>query len=104
MTKRNKYTDSTDFEDFIDEYLRDADHSRGFLNASLEAYIEDGDFKAFMHSLELVIKSRQSIKSFSEEANLNRANLYDMFKGKKSPQFKTILKILTKLGYTLKVA
>ena len=60
--------------------------------------------EVFLISLELVIKARQSMKSFSEESQLNRSNLYAIFKGKKKPQFRTVLKILSQLGYTLKVA
>ena len=103
MNKRkSKY--SVSLGNVLDEYLQDSERSRGFLNVSLEEYLKDGDFAEFMHSLELVIKSRQSIKSFSEESNLNRANLYAIFRGKKKPQFATILKILAHLGYSLKVA
>lgn len=103
MTNK-KHKNSIGLDDFILRQLDDKATIKEFLNAGLQTYLEDGNFDAFMHSLELVIKARQSVKSFSEETNLNRANLYDMFKGKKSPQFKTILKILAKLGYTLKVA
>lgn len=103
MTNK-KHKHSIGLDDFILRQLDDKAMIKEFLNAGLKTYLEDGNFDEFLHSLEIVIKARQSIKSFSEETNLNRANLYDMFKGKKSPQFKTILKILAKLGYTLKVA
>jgi probable addiction module antidote protein len=103
MTNK-KHKNSIGLNDFILRQLDDKAMIKEFLNAGLMTYIEDGNFDEFLHSLQIVIKARQSIKSFSEETNLNRANLYDMFKGKKSPQFKTILKILAKLGYTLKVA
>jgi probable addiction module antidote protein len=103
MTKR-KYKCSTSFDEFMMEKLYDPEFSREFLNISLKEYLEDGDFDEFMRSLELVIKSRQSIKSFSEEANMNRANLYAIFRGRRKPQFGTVLKILSKLGYELKVA
>lgn len=103
MTK-NKYKCSTSFENYMIEKLQDQELTREFLNISLQEYVEDGDFNEFMRSLELVIKSRQSLKSFSEEANMNRANLYAIFRGRRKPQFGTVLKILSKLGYELKVA
>jgi DNA-binding phage protein len=45
-----------------------------------------------------------SVRQFAKEAEIDRTNLYDLFKGKKKPQLKTVLKILAKLGYTLKIA
>lgn len=102
MTK--EYKNSISLDVFMADYLKDKERAKGFLNTSLESYLEDGNVNEFLHSLELVLKSRQSLKSFSEETNLNRSNLYDIFRGRKKPQLHTILKILAKLGYTIKVA
>lgn len=102
MTK--KYKNSVDAEDFLIEKLQDQELAKEFLNVSLESLLEDSDFTSFLNSLELVVKSRQSLLSFAKETNLSRSNLYAIFEGKKKPQLKTILKILSKLGYTLKVA
>lgn len=95
---------SVDFEDYLDEYLQSSENTRDFLNVTLESYAEDGDFEAFMHALEIVLKSRQSLLSFAKETKLSRTNLYEIFKGKRKPQLHTVLKILTKLGYKLKIA
>lgn len=102
MTKKYKY--SIPLDDFLIEQLKDKDMARGFLNESLNTYIENGNFEEFLYSLEIVLKSRQSVTSFSKEAKLNRSNLYDIFRGRKKPQLHTILKILAQLGYTIKVA
>lgn len=102
MTK--KYKKSIPLDDFLIKQLKDKDMARGFLNESLKTYIEDNNIEEFLYSLEIVLKARQSLRSFSEEANLNRSNLYDIFRGRKKPQLHTVLKILAKLGYTIKVA
>lgn len=99
-----KYNNSINFDEILDEKLKDPEIAKEFLNASLESYLEDGIFDEFLRSLELVIKARQSLLSFSEETGLNRANLYALFKNKKKPKFETVLKILSKLGYSFKVA
>jgi probable addiction module antidote protein len=99
-----KYKNSVSLEDGMIDYLQDRERAKGFLNVSLESYVEDGNINEFLHSLELVLKARQSIKSFSEEANMNRSNLYAIFSGKRKPQIHTVLKILAKLGYKFKVA
>ena len=69
-----------------------------------QQYVNDGDFNAFFRSLEMVIKSRDSISGFCEKAGIDRAMLYDIFAGKRVPRVDTLAKILKTLGYNLKVA
>ncbi len=92
------------FEDDLLERLKDLEYQKEFLNASLEDYTSDGDFKSFFKSLEYVIKVRGSVSEFSKKTNLNRRNLYSMFEGEKKPQLDTIIKVLNELGYSLKIA
>lgn len=98
------YKNSVYLEDYLIEKLKDEEMAKEFLNVSLEGLLKDGNLDAFLNSLELVVKSRQSLLSFAKETNLSRSNLYGIFRGKKKPQLSTVLKILSKLGYTLKVA
>ena len=95
---------SVNFDDYLSEKLKDRDFAREYLNASLETYLEDNDFSEFARSLEFVIKANESVSQFAREAGLNRGNLYSIFNNKKKPQFETIVMILTKLGFQLKVA
>jgi probable addiction module antidote protein len=99
-----KYKGSIPWEEFLIRELQDEEFAREFLNDSFMEYIKGGSFNAFFRSLERVIKARMSVRQFAKEAEIDRTNLYDLFKGKKKPQLKTVLKILAKLGYTLKIA
>jgi probable addiction module antidote protein len=101
---KSTHKNSMVLDDFILRQLYDKSSIKEFLNVTLETYVEDGNIDEFLSGLELVIKARQSLKSFSEEAKLNRSNLYAIFRGKRKPQMHTILKILSQLGYKLKVA
>jgi len=94
----------SDLNDFIIEQLKDEEFQKEYMNQSLAQYIEDGDFNAFFRSLELVIKSRESISDFCKKAGIDRAMLYGIFKGKRIPRVDTLAKILKTLGYSLKVA
>ena len=94
----------TEFSDFLIEELKDEEFQKEYLNASLEEYIQDGDFSAFFRSLEYVIKSRDSISNFCKKANIDRAMLYQAFKGDRVPRVDTLAKILKELGFTLRVA
>ena len=90
--------------EFIIEQLKDEEFQKEYMNESLAEYINDGDFNAFFRSLELVIKSRDSISGFCEKAGIDRAMLYQIFNGKRVPRVDTLAKILKTLGYNLKVA
>ncbi len=94
----------TELNDFIIEQLKDEKFQKEYMNESLAEYINDGDFNAFFRSLELVIKSRDSISGFCEKAGIDRAMLYQIFNGKRVPKVDTLAKILKTLGYKLKIA
>ena len=96
--------DFPSYEDVLNEELQDEEFQRAYLNATLEEYLEDGDFNEFFKCLERVIKARGSVKSFSEQVGVDRANLYLMFKGDKIPRLDTVCKILKGFGYSLKIA
>jgi len=95
---------SVPWDEVANELLQDEELAKGYLNDSFMNYIEDGDFKMFFKALERVVKARVSIREFAKQAEMDRANLHAIFNGKKKPQFRTVLKILAKLGYTLRVA
>lgn len=102
MNKIDKNT--TDWNDFMLEQLKDEEFAKGYLNESLMEYIENGDFKLFFKSLEDVVKVRSSVRKFAQKAKLDRANLCAILKGKRKPQLHTVLKIISELGYSFKVA
>lgn len=94
----------TELNEFIIEQLKDEEFQKEYMNESLAEYINDGDFNAFFRSLELVIKSRDSISGFCKKAGIDRAMLYQIFNGERVPRLDTLAKILKTLGYNLKVA
>lgn len=94
----------TNLNEFLIEQLKDTEFQKEYMNESLAEYINDGDFNAFFRSLEMVIKSRDSISSFCKKAGIDRAMLYQVFKGERIPKVDTLAKILKTLGYNLKIA
>ncbi len=94
----------TELNEFIIEQLKDEEFQKEYMNESLAEYINDGDFNKFFRSLELVIKSRDSISGFCEKAGIDRAMLYQIFNGERVPRMDTLAKILKTLGYNLKIA
>lgn len=100
----SKYKNSTPLEEILMKELDSPKSISEFLNASLELYLEDGDFNSFYRSLEYVIKAQDNITNFAKRTNISRAALYDIFKNKKEPKIQTIAKILAELGYKIQVA
>ena len=98
------YKNTTKFEDVFCEIVNNKEQLRDFLNIAFEDYLEDGDFNAFYRSLELVIKSRDTMQNFAEKVELSKMGLYNVIKGKKEPKITTLAKILKELGFSLKVA
>jgi probable addiction module antidote protein len=95
---------SITLDEFMYDVLQDEELAKEYLNNSFMNYIEDGDFNMFFKTLERIVKARMSVREFAKQAEIDRAHLYAIFNGKKKPQFRTVLKILAKLGYTLRVA
>ncbi len=104
MNMNKLKNNTTSYEELENKLMGDSEFQKEYLNLSLEEYLTDGDFNKFYKSLEKVIKSRESITSFSKKVNIDRANLYTLFNGEKVPRLDTIAKILKELGYSIKVA
>ena len=101
MTKINN---TIDLENYLIDDLKNEENLKLYLNTSLKDYIEDGDFNSFYKSLEIVIKSKDSVSNFANKIGMSRTHLYSLFNGKKEPKFSTVIKIVQELGYELEVA
>lgn len=99
-----KYKHSTPYEEVMMDFLSTPETINEYLNASLELYLEDGDFNGFFRSLEYVVKAQDTMTNFAKRTKMSRAALYDIFRNRKEPKIQTIAKILAELGYTLRVA
>lgn len=89
-------------EDYINERLQNPEFQQIYLQESILAYTEDGDYGAFYRALEQVIKARTTVKQFAEQIGMHRANLVDILHCKtKAPTLITISRILDGLGYSL---
>jgi probable addiction module antidote protein len=88
-----------DMDDYIIDLLKNPEESEAYLNASIEAYMEDGNIAAFCIALEHLVKSRCPVAEFSEKYNINRKQLYRIFKNEINPSMESVLKILKSLGF-----
>lgn len=100
----DKYKNSVSLENVFCDVFNTKEELKEYLSYAFEKYIEDGNFNVFYRSLELAIKSKDTMTGFANKVNLSNMGLYNIVKGKKEPKITTLVKILKELGLTLKVA
>lgn len=88
-------------DDYIIDLLKDPEEAEAYLNASIDEYINDGDRAAFCIALEHLVKSKCPVTEFSKKNNLNRKQLYRIFKNEINPSMDFVLKILNLLGFKI---
>lgn len=96
-------TKAFELSKLIDNELKTEEDIKEWLSLNLAEYLEDGNLNAFVRSLEYVVRAKDNISNLSRKTGISRSNLYAIFRGEVTPQFDTVLKMLKKLGYTLKV-
>lgn len=99
-----KNTKDFDLSKIIESELKTEEDIKEWLSLNLDEYLQDGDLNAFVRALEYVVRVKDNISNISRKTGISRSNLYAIFNGDVTPQFDTVLKLLKKLGYTLKVA
>ena len=89
------------YDEYLIESLKDPNEAEGYLNASLEAYMEDNDAMALMLSLEHLARAKYSITQMSKQTGIPRQNLYKIFDNTTNPNFNTIFTLIKSLGFKL---
>jgi len=72
----------------------------GFIEASIEEARKDTDPKYLVHALETAARARGMLVT-AQEADIDRASLYDILSGETDPRASTLFKIADALGYRL---
>ena len=87
---------TVDYDEFLNEELKDLDYAAGYLTACLE----EGE-DVFFLGIRNVAKAQGGMKSLSDATKLNRESLYDMLSTTGNPLFSNITTVLHKLGLEL---
>lgn len=83
--------------------LCDPAEAKAYLDVALDEFESDGDREAFLVALRNVVEARGGLAALSEQAHLNRQNLYRALSPKGNPKLETIGAILHGLGFRLTV-
>lgn len=89
------------YDEYLIETLKNPKEAEGYLNASLEAYMEDNDAMALMLSLEHLARAKYSITQMAKQTGIPRQNLYKIFDNEINPNFNTVFTLIKSLGFRL---
>ena len=93
------------FDNHLMSQLQDPEFQKGWLELTLEEFLQDGDVNAFTRCLTYVVRARVKnakrgeISRLAKELNLDRSNLSEIVNGNKQPRLETAFKLLNGLGY-----
>lgn len=93
------------FDDDMIERLQDPEFQKGWLELTLNEFLEDGDLDTFIRCLTYVVKARVKsggrgeISRLAKELKIDRGNLSEIVNGNKQPHLETAFKLLNGLGY-----
>lgn len=91
-------TKTTHFD--VSEHLRTPEEMAAYLEASIEE--SDGDAMFIAKALGDIARAR-GMTQVARDAGLSRESLYKALSGERTPNFDTILKVITALGLQLHV-
>jgi len=103
MNKETLLKHTTSYEDGLIEDLKDPKEAQAYLEASLEAYEEDGHTDALLLALGHVAKAQGGIGKLAKRTNVSREHLYDLLASKHNPRLDNVLSILSGLGFRVRL-
>ena len=105
-TKLQKYIENApDFETDLLNRLQDIEYQKGWLELTLNEFLENGDLDTFIRCLTDVVKARVQasgrgeITRLAKELKIDRSNLSEIVNGAKQPRLETAFKLLNGLGF-----
>ncbi len=85
----------------VDKLKKDERDVSAYLNASMEAFEEDGNLHAFLLAVRTIVEVKGGFSKLSKQTGLNREHLYRLLSDKGNPTLYSLLKILNALGYPI---
>ena len=96
ITKRKKKL--RNYDEWLIESLKDPKEAKLYLKAAFEEYDKDKDLDILLHSIWAYAKA-QGVSDLAKKSNINRQNLYRLFKAERNPRFKTMESIAKGVGF-----
>ena len=88
-----------DIHESLDHELRDPEYATLYLNDALQS----GSPEEFYLALRNIIRANQGMSKIAAETELGRESLYKALSESGNPQFSTIYKIVSSLGFQISI-
>ena len=94
-----------DFDEHMIQELQNPEYEQGWLEITLQDFLEDGNIDTFIRCLTYVVRARGrgEISNLAKITKLNRTNISDIVNGKTKPHLDTAFKLLNGLGYKYEI-
>lgn len=103
-TMKKSYKSLPKYEDYLIQKLKNKHHATLYLQEALSDYQEHGDPEILMLAFRHIAIAQGGIAFLAQKAHLNEKTLYRTLSKKGNPTLDTIWKLLSVLGFKLKVA
>ncbi len=91
------------YEDGLIEDLKDPEEAQAYLEATLNAYEEDGNTDALLLALGHVAKAQGGIGQVAKRTGMSREHWYEILAGKQTPRLDHWLAALSALGFRVRL-
>ena len=88
---------TTPFKDFLLKDLAQPEFAKGYLEAAIRYFDEDGDIETLLHSMRDIAEAQDGIERLVAWTNLSPTNLTNLLNAKHLQQLNKVLDILSKL-------
>lgn len=94
---------TSSYEKDLLEALQDKKEAKAYLEASFEAYKEDGNIDALLLAMRDVANAQGGIGALAKRVSISRQHLYQILANKHKPRLDNWLDILAGLGFRVKL-
>ena len=91
------------YEDGLIEDLKDPEEAQAYLEATLNAYEEDGNTDALLLALGHVAKAQGGMGQLAKRTAVGREHLYDILASQQTPRLDQWLAVLSALGFRVRL-
>lgn len=92
------------YDDYLIADLKNPNRAAAYLEASIEAFQEDGNKDALLLALNDLARAQGGLSTLAKKTSLNRQTLYKTLSSCGNPRLKTFGAIVNALGFRLTVA
>ena len=100
---KKPYEELPRYEDYLIKSLKSKRHATLYLQEALSEYQNDGDAEVLMLAFRHIARAQGGIAKLAKKAHLNEKTLYRTLSKSGNPRLDTIWKLISVLGFQLKV-